>query len=82
VNQLTLRQIPEEVDRELRQQASRNGTSLNQTVIVVLRQGLGLAPFAKRRRDLSSLGSWTAEEVDEFDRNTQIFRQIDDELWK
>ena len=43
MNQLTLRQIPEEVDRELRQQASRNGTSLNQTVIVVLRQGLGLA---------------------------------------
>ena len=81
MNQLTLRQIPEEVDRELRQQASRNGISLNQTVIVVLRQGLGLAPPAKRRRNLS-LGSWTAEEADEFDRNTQIFRQIDDELWK
>jgi len=82
MRQLTLRQIPEEVDRELRQLASRNGTSLNQTVIVALQQGLGLAPPAKRRRDLSSLGNWTAEEVAEFDKNTQVFRQIDDELWQ
>lgn len=82
MRQLTLRQIPAEVDRELRQLASRNGTSLNQTVIVALQQGLGLAVPAKRRRDLSNLGSWTAEQVVEFDRNTHIFRQIDDELWQ
>jgi|SaaInl7_200m_RNA_FD_contig_21_1707515_length_313_multi_6_in_0_out_0_1 hypothetical protein len=83
MKQLTLRQIPEEIERELRQTASRNETSLNQTAIVALQAGLGLTPPVRRRRDLSSFaGQWTTEEADEFDGLTQQFGQIDAELWQ
>ncbi|NKB67499.1 MAG: hypothetical protein GKR89_10590 [Candidatus Latescibacteria bacterium] len=82
MKQLTLRQIPAEVENELRQLAAQNGASLNQTAIAVLQKGLGLAPPA-RRRDLSHLaGKWTAAEADEFDDNVQVFEQIDEELWR
>lgn len=82
MRRMTVRQIPEDVERELRQLASRNETSLNQTVIAALRRGLGLTPLSNRRRDLSNLGEWTSADAAEFDRNTQVFRQIDVELWQ
>ncbi len=83
MKQLTLRQIPEEVEKELRQVASQNGTSLNHSAIAALRKGLGLELPARRRRDLSRFaGKWTAAEADEFDENVQIFGQIDEELWQ
>jgi len=55
MKQLTLRQIPEEIERELRQTASRNETSLNQTAIVNLQAGLGLTPPS--RREVSRRGT-------------------------
>mgnify|MGYP001827104831 CR=1 FL=1 len=68
---------------ELRRVASQNGTSLNHTAIAALQTGLGLAPPARRRRDLSALaGKWTVEQADEFEMNTQGFGQIDEEIWK
>ena len=83
MKQLTLRQIPEDVGNELRHVASQNGTSLNHTAIAALQTGLGLAPPARRRRDLSALaGKWTVEQADEFEMNTQGFDQIDEEIWK
>lgn len=83
MKQLTLRQIPENVESELRQLASQRGTSLNHTAIAALQTGLGLAQPARCRRDLSSFaGKWTAEEADEFDKNVQGFAQIDEELWQ
>ena len=83
MKQITLRQIPEEVENELRQVANQNGASLNHTAIAALQKGLGLAPPARRRRDLSRFaGKWTAEEAEEFDRNVQAFSQIDEELWQ
>ena len=83
MNQFTLRQVPEEVENELRQVASQDGTSLNHTAIAALRKGLGLAPPARRRRDLSRFaGKWTPEEADEFEKNLQVFGRIDEELWQ
>ena len=83
MKQLTLRRIPEEVENELRQLARRNGTSLNHTAIEALEKGLGLAPPSRRRRDISQISArWTAEQADEFDRSTQIFSQVDDQMWR
>lgn len=83
MKQLTLRQIPAEVETELRQVASQSGTSLNHTAIVALQKGLGLAPPARRRRDLSSwAGKWTAEQATEFEQHIKDFDHIDEELWQ
>ena len=83
MKQLTLRQLPKEVENELRQVASQNGTSLNHTAIAALQKGLGLASPARRRRDLSRFaGKWTAAEADQFDETVRVFGQIDAELWQ
>ena len=83
MKQLTLRQIPKEVENELRQIASQSGTSLNHTVLVALQKGLGLAPPARRRRDLGRFaGKWTAAEAAEFEQNIKAFDHIDEELWQ
>ena len=83
MNQLTLRRIPDDVENELRHQASKTGSSLNQTAIDALKRGLGLQPPDRRKRDLSALaGKWSVEEADRFDRSLEIFEQIDEELWQ
>ena len=83
MKQLTLRQLPLEVERELRQRADRNGTSINRTAIDALKKGLNLAPQSRRRRDLSALaGKWTAAEADEFDKNVRDLDGIDEDVWR
>jgi len=83
MSHLTLRQVPEPVDRELRMLAAQSGLSLNKTAIHVLRKGLGLVPPDQRKRQLSDLaGRWTKEYADEFERRTAFFGQLDEELWQ
>ena len=83
MNQLTLRQIPEPVDCALRALARETGMSLNKTAISVLRKGLGLDSSQQPGVDLSGVvGGWSAEEVEEFQRNLEIFEQIDEEVWR
>ena len=82
MNQLTLRQIPDAVERRLRELARREGKSLNKTVVSLLAAGLGLEKPSRRRRDLSGIaGAWSEAEAAEFDRNTAVFDRIDEELW-
>ena len=82
---ITLRNLPAEVARVIRQRARDRGWSLNRTVIHILEQALGL--FRKkpliRHHDLDPLiGSWTAEQAREFDRALERQRAIDPELWR
>ncbi|MGD8237054.1 MAG: hypothetical protein PVH68_00755 [Armatimonadota bacterium] len=83
MKQLTLRKIPEPVERALRERARETGMSLNKTAIRLLQGALGLAPSSKPKLDLSAVvGGWTAEEAEEFERNLEIFEQIDEEVWR
>ena len=83
MKQLTLRQIPKEIETGLRQAASQKGTSLNKAAIEALEKGLGLVPPVRRRRDLCGFaGKWSTAEAEEFERNVQCLGQIDEELWQ
>ena len=56
---------------------------MNKTVIRLLKQAVGLDRPEPKKRDLSAIaGTWSAQESDEFDENTRIFEQIDQELWR
>ena len=36
-----------------------------------------------KKADFSDVaGTWTQEEYDEFERNTAVFEEIDEEMWK
>ena len=62
--QYTLRNIPRELDREIRRKAKAEGKSLNQVAVDLLRESLGVGPGAGKRRDLSDIaGSMTPQDA-------------------
>lgn len=78
---LTIRNVPPELEEALRRERSRSGHSLNQTVIDLLRQRLGVD--GPRSNGLARLaGGWTAEETDRFDDAVSPFERVDEELWR
>jgi len=83
MSQITLRQIPEALDKQLRSLAGKNNTSLNKVVLSLLMKSLGISADSAKKRDLSGLcGTWNEGEYDEFRKNTENFNQIDQEIWK
>ncbi len=83
---ITLRNLPPELARAIRQKAKKEGTSLNRAVIRLLEEATGLSGPNRRgilHDDLDALaGSWSREEAVEFDRFLREHRRIDPELWK
>ena len=82
MSQLTVRNIPSEVDTKLRSLAEQSGLSLNQTVIRLLETATGQGPRGPKR-DLSQIAArWTAHEAADFDRVTAPFESVDEEVWR
>ncbi len=80
---VTIRNLPPQVAEELEKEKRRRGQSLNQTVIELLRQVLGLGGGRKRSNGLARLGgTWGADELEEFEALTAVTEQIDQELWR
>ena len=82
---MTLRGIDEKTVEVLKERAKREGSSVNAVTLRLLRESLGLE---KKKRnvvytDLDHLaGTWSQEEVAEFERNTAAFEKVDEEIWK
>ena len=83
---ITLRNLPAELARAVRNRAEEKGISLNRAVIELLQEALGRGERPKKRRiyhDLDFLvGTWSKEEAEEFNRALAEQRKIDPELWK
>ncbi len=80
---LTVRNIPKDVAVALAAEKDRRRQSLNQTVIQLLRQSLGVGPGQKRSNGLARLaGTWTQEEHERFEAAVAVTDQIDEELWR
>lgn len=78
---LTIRNVPEELHDALHDERERTGKSLNQTVIDLLRQRLGLdAPQSNGLARLA--GTWSKEEFLEFEQATAPVEDVDTELWQ
>jgi plasmid stability protein len=78
---LTIRNLPTPVAEALEREKHRRGRSLNQTVIDLLGQSLGVG--SGRSNGLGRLGgTWDEEDLREFERATAPFEQIDEELWQ
>ena len=76
--QYTIRGIPAEVDRALRQNAARRKQSLNRVILEELAQA---AIGGGRRVDFSDVvGQWTPDPA--FDEILAAQRQIDWDRWK
>lgn len=79
---ITIRDVDAALARALDREKRRRGRSLNQTVLELLRQALGVEPAQPRSNGLAKLaGTWSQDELDEFERATAAFEQVDEELW-
>lgn len=80
---LTVRDVPSDVAKALRTETRRRRKSLNQTVIDLLRQALGLNWDSPGTNGLEKLaGTWSQEELDRFERAAAVFERIDEEQWR
>jgi hypothetical protein len=79
---LTVRNVPVEIARALDKERRHRGTSLNQTVLDLLGQGLGVGSAAGRSNGLRRLaGTWSEAELAEFEAAVGWMEQVDPELW-
>jgi plasmid stability protein len=78
---LTVRNLPEEVAAALETERRRRGSSLNQTVIDLLRISLGAGQ--QRTNGLRRLaGTWSEGQHRAFEEAVAPFEAVDDELWR
>jgi hypothetical protein len=89
MRQMTLRDIPEEIEMIVRDEANRQGVSLNKAFLSLLRKSTQqntaqLSPEVKKRSGRFSrfCGVWTATEAAEFDKVLIEQRSIDNEAWQ
>lgn len=87
MQQLTVRGFDEELSARLRRLARREGTSLNQAALRLLRKGAGLTDDGRGSDTVGSslddfFGSWTAEEADAVEAAIADFKVIDEEMWR
>ena len=87
MQQLTVRGFDDELSSAIQRLAKREGISLNQAVLRLLRKGAGLADHGAGRAKVGSsldhlFGSWTKAEADELDAALKEFDRIDEEMWK
>ena len=79
--QYTIRNVPEVLDRELRERARKAGVSLNQAALDAIKRGLGITGSDVTYNDLDDLiGSWQHDEL--FDRAIADQDTVDPDAWR
>ncbi len=83
MSQITLRGLPEPLEREIRRQARRRGSSLSKAIIELLERAVGFNHPSPKKRDLSSLaGTWDEAAFSEFEKAVSAFGEIEPEIWQ
>lgn len=87
MKQITIRDLPREVEKTIRSESKRKGLSLNRVIISLLEKTVGAEKRRVQKRvlyhDLDHLaGTWSRAEAEEFERNLRDQRQIDEDIWK
>ena len=82
---ITVRGIDKITESALKKASQRLGKSINQTIITLLKDALGITKKEKTRvyHDLEDLsGTWDTEQLKAFKKATEPFEQIEEELWQ
>ena len=87
MNQLTVRGFDDELSERIRRLAKRDGTSLNQAALKLLRKGAGLADPAQKADTVGAaldhlIGSWSDDEAAELEAALEEFENIDESVWR
>jgi plasmid stability protein len=82
---ITVRGVDPDLDQAIKSRAEGDNISVNQWVLKILKKATGMEkePLFKKHHDLDELaGGWTKEDAVAFQKNTQIFERIDEDVWK
>lgn len=81
MQQITIRGIDPEIEREIRRSAKERQKSINQVVKEIIHNQFRppLSPASSLKR-LS--GGWTQEQASEFESAIKSCEQIDEDMWK
>ena len=81
---LSIRKLPPELDKAIQREANKLGTTKTEVVIAALREGLHLRQGSpKTHRNVRGFfGKMTAKDYKEFQRVTNDFSAIDEEIWR
>ena len=87
MNKLTVRGIDDELSARLRRLAKREGISLNQAALKLLRKGAGLTDGKAGADTVGDsldhlIGTWTAAEADEMDAALRELKTVDKAAWQ
>lgn len=83
MKQITLRSLPNKVEKAVLDESRKKGLSLNKAVIGLLEQSVGAGGTKKLYYDLDHLsGAWSDDESKAFDRSLEEQRKVDEDLWK
>jgi hypothetical protein len=81
VKALTIRNVDGRLARALEREKKRRGTSLNQTVLALLSQAVGVDASGRSNGLRKLAGTWSDAEQLAFEEAVAPFAQIDEELW-
>lgn len=82
---MTLRGIDDAISGALKEKARRENTSVNTVMLRILKESLGIE---KKKRnvvydDLDHLaGTWSSNDLTEFENATAAFEKVDEDMWK
>ena len=87
MKQITIRNIPAEIEKIVFKEAKDKGLSLNKAFILLLEKAAGNKLKKKNKKslyhDLDHLfGIWSRQDAELFDKNLEYQRSIDEDLWK
>ena len=82
VKALTIRNVDGRLARALEREKKRRGTSLNETVLALLAQAVGVQESGPSNGLRKLAGTWSAAEHSAFESAVAPFEQIDEELWR
>ena len=80
---MTIRNIPAELAQALDKERRKRGTSLNRTVLSLLRNALGVPNQAVRSNDLRQLaGTWSEAEHKQFEQAVAPLGEVAEAMWR
>jgi hypothetical protein len=82
---ITIHNIEEPLEKEIKSKAKAEGLSVNKTIKKILEQAFGVEPkdTRKNRRQFEEFcGVWSKSDLKEFEKATREFREVDPEEWE
>ena len=85
MNQITVRGIAPELEKQIRREAKATGKSLNKVILERIGGSAGPKKRGKRPAGASLAelaGGWSENEAREFEESVRVFEEIDEAMWK